>query len=318
MCLVVADAGKAGTRNQATGLAGRLGLPVQLVEARLKPPYRWLPDAWLPPRLDVADLDGPVPTAAPRLVVSAGRHAAPISRALKKMFGAATLTVHVMDPRQTTTRFDLVVPPAHDRTRGPNVAPTLGALNGIDPAALAQAAAAWSDPLLSLPKPVVLVAVGGPTKGATFGPQVLLKLQAAIDAVAAAGGTPLVTPSRRTPPAFAPILRSTALTRGGRWWDGTGANPYAAWLGAAEAVIATGDSVSMLSEAATAGKPVYVLDVGGRVKFRRFIAAMVAEGYVKPFTGEVVPFAVKRLAETERIAALIAARLGLDAPGQAP
>ena len=69
-------------------------------------------------------------------------------------------------------------------------------------------------------------------------------------------------------------------------WDGTGDNPYFAYLALADAVLVTADSVSMISEAAATGKPVHVLDLdGGSAKFSRFHQLMQHAGITRPFAG---------------------------------
>src|SRR3546814_5644221 len=48
-----------------------------------------------------------------------------------------------------------------------------------------------------------------------------------------------------------------------------GENPYFAYLGLADAILVTADSVNMVCEAASTGKPVYVIDLDGSSdKFR--------------------------------------------------
>ena len=71
-------------------------------------------------------------------------------------------------------------------------------------------------------------------------------------------------------------------------WDGTGENPYFAYLALADAFLVTADSVSMISEAAATGKPVHILDLaGGDAKFARFHAAMRQAGITRPFAGRI-------------------------------
>jgi mitochondrial fission protein ELM1 len=75
-----------------------------------------------------------------------------------------------------------------------------------------------------------------------------------------------------------------------RLWMGGGANPYLGFLGLADAIVVTADSVNMAGEAASTGKPVYVFDLPGRAaKFRRFHAALTAAGATRPLDG--TPFA---------------------------
>ena len=63
-----------------------------------------------------------------------------------------------------------------------------------------------------------------------------------------------------------PLRRSRAPSRTCRTslWDGTGDNPYFAFLALADAIVVTEDSVNMVTEAAGTGKPVYVQELSGR------------------------------------------------------
>jgi uncharacterized protein len=71
-------------------------------------------------------------------------------------------------------------------------------------------------------------------------------------------------------------------------WDGAGDNPYFGYLGLADHVLATADSVSMITEASATGKPVHILQLpGGSAKFERFHAAMAAAGVTRVFTGRL-------------------------------
>jgi mitochondrial fission protein ELM1 len=53
-------------------------------------------------------------------------------------------------------------------------------------------------------------------------------------------------------------------------------------------VLVTGDSVSMISEAAATGKPVHVIDLdGGGGEFDRFCEGMRAAGSTRPFSDRI-------------------------------
>ena len=81
--------------------------------------------------------------------------------------------------------------------------------------------------------------------------------------VAAAGGTPYVTTSRRTPRAVVEHLRTQLPERGRlfEWTPESADNPYFALLGLADGFIVTGDSVSMLAEVVRARKPLAILEL---------------------------------------------------------
>jgi mitochondrial fission protein ELM1 len=72
----------------------------------------------------------------------------------------------------------------------------------------------------------------------------------------------------------------------------------------------TADSISMISEAAATGKPVYVIELdGGSRKFARFHQAMRDAGITRPFTGAVETWRYTPPGDTERAAVEIRRRL---------
>ncbi len=71
-------------------------------------------------------------------------------------------------------------------------------------------------------------------------------------------------------------------------WDGTGDNPYFAFLALADAIVVTEDSVNMVTEAAGTGKPVYVQSLPGRsTRLARFHRLMQERGATRPFEGRL-------------------------------
>src|SRR3546814_10119808 len=92
-------------------------------------------------------------------------------------------------------------------------------------------------------------------------------------------------------------------------------NPNFGILGLADHVIVTGDSVNMVSEAASTGKPVHVVHLpnshlrGRSAKFTRFHEALVEAGIARPFAGTLEEWRYEPLDETHRIAGAIRRRL---------
>jgi hypothetical protein len=80
------------------------------------------------------------------------------------------------------------------------------------------------------------------------------------DFVRAAGGSLLVVTSPRTGASAGAALRA-GMEGAGRfyeWQPGDAANPYLGCLAVADALVVTGDSESMLAEAAATSKPLYI------------------------------------------------------------
>ncbi len=306
--------GTIGMVNQALGLAEAVAAaagddePWTVVDKRFAPstPWRWLPAAlWPPGVLGVrAEENAPAPPW-PDLVVSCGRSAVGVALAIKRRSGGRSFVVHTQHPRVDPQRFDLVVAQAHDRLAGPNVVVVLGSLHRVTRAKLDAAAQRFRDLLAALPRPLVAVLVGGNNKVYRLTPERTRRLADDLAALIRTEGAGLaVTPSRRTGAENAAILRERLAGLPAIVWDGKGENPYFGFLGLADAVIVTCDSVNMVSEACATGKPVHVIALEGRRtgKFDRFHAALREAGLTRPFRGRIERWSYPPLEETTRVA----------------
>ena len=124
-------------------------------------------------------------------------------------------------------------------------------------------------------------------------------------AIQAAGGSLLLTFSRRTPPAVRAAMTARLASLPGWIWDGQGDNPLFAFLDAADHVLVTEDSANMAAEAASTGKPVHILPMvplKPAGKFARLHAELEAHGAARPFDGTLEPWTYEPLAETDRAA----------------
>ena len=303
--------GHAGNLRQAEALAAALGRPAPHVPGLLPTaPWHWLS----PRRLPGADhAFGPGFAAGlrhpPMLAIGCGRQGALATRLLRERGARA---VQILDPRIDTRHWDLVVAPAHDGLRGDNVLTLLGSLNPVDAAWLA-AAAAHYPALMALPRPRIVVLLGGPTRHAPWTPHALQALlQPLRQRLLDEGGSLLATLSRRTPAAALDALRPLLRGLPGLLWDGNGANPYPGMLACADHVVCTPDSVNMLSEACATQAPVHVLEPAcaqGRIGV--FLRELQSRDRVRAAGAGLEPFAVTPLRETARIAMQVRERLGL-------
>jgi len=303
---VLADP-RPGTANQALGIAERLGVPFRVV------PLRWGALARVPwPWSTLAGLDAAARARLvppwPRLTISAGRRSAPVALWLGQR---GVRTVHAMRPGFGATRFDLLVLGRHDRPRpAANVIEIVGACHRVSSAVLTQARSDWAA-LAALPSPRVAVLVGGPVRAE------------GLDRKTAAGLIPrvlrrfpdaslLVTTSRRTGAEATALIAETLAGRPHRLfrWGDAGPNPYLGYLALADAIVVTGDSASMLAEAAATTAPVFVA-TRERGRHERMIASLIAAGRVRALE-ELAPPTITPLDEAERVAAAIRARGWLD------
>ncbi|MCB1866208.1 MAG: mitochondrial fission ELM1 family protein [Chromatiales bacterium] len=300
--------GKAGLDTQARGLAQATGLAFEHRVVRPRPPWSWFPGHLTPGVLhSLAAHSDPIEPPWPEVLITCGRRAVPVALAVRKASRGRTMLVHVQDPRVPVRLFDLVIPMQHDALRGPNVYPVTGALHDLTPERLAAAATRFQAEFADLPRPLVAVLVGGSNTSYQLGPGEVRSLTALLHATAAehhAGF--VVTTSRRTGRANAQLIENQLADLPARVWTGRGENPYRAMLALADHIIVTSDSVSMVSEAASTGKPLHVFDLpGGGGRFGRFHAALRERGITRPYTGSLETWHYPALDDTARTARLV-------------
>ncbi len=201
----------------------------------------------------------------PDMVLGCGQRSVAVALRIRRKADRTVRLVWLGRPRVDLDRFDLILTtpqyrvPAHR-----NVVHLALPLHQADHAAWDRAAADWRERFSALPRPWIAVLVGGSAVPFVFDVATARRLAGQASALARAeGGSLLVSTSRRTPAAAARTL-SDALTAPAyvhHWSPGGGPNPYLAYLALADAFIVTGDSASMLTEACSTGKRVWIADL---------------------------------------------------------
>lgn len=144
-------------------------------------------------------------------------------------------------------------------------------------------------------RPRVVALVGGDSKHSRLDTRGAQRLGKELQAFAQeAGGSALAITSRRTGARVAAALKTGI---GGaeyvhEWRREEPDNPYFAYLGAADVLVVTGDSESMLAEAAATGKPLYIYPIAERIRlwdrFSRWVARQ-AQAEIRNKRGSVRP-----------------------------
>jgi mitochondrial fission protein ELM1 len=308
-CWVVTE-GLAGTENQCLGIAEALGVSYEVRHVSLRPPWKALsPFLGFENRLTFTP---PLEPPFPDLVLAAGRKAIAAARYIRRASAGKTFTVFVQDPRVAATNFDLVAVPEHDSLRGSNVVVTKAAPNRITNKKL-QMAMEKFPAFENLKKPRIAVLVGGNSKAYTMTPEIMRNLAHKLKTLDAGL---MITTSRRTGAENEMILKNVLKDTGAWIWDNQGENPYFAMLGWADYILVTADSVSMLSEACTTGKPVYMINLqGGGRRVDALHRNLVKAGALRVFDGKLEHWTYTPLRDAETVAVEIRRRLtdrGLD------
>ncbi|MGO9487027.1 MAG: mitochondrial fission ELM1 family protein [Rhodomicrobium sp.] len=313
VCWCLTD-GRPGMENQTVGLAEAMGLKPVVKRVFLKTPWRILsPHIAAFKRYAISNRGDQVAPPWPDILIATGRPSVLPPLYVKEQSGGRTFIVQLQNPVSFRSRFDRIVVPAHDGVSGGNMIVMEGALHRITPERLAAEAPRWESRFAGLPRPRLGVLLGGPNARFGMGSEEIQKLASQLKALASQGWGLLITGSRRTGAANIEALRQALEGLPAFISDGEGDNPYFGMLAHADAFIVTCDSVNMVTEACSTGKPVHVAMLptpgrrggGMRDKFARFHRSLQESGRTRPFAGQVETWTYEPLREMERVARLI-------------
>lgn len=301
---VVSD-GTRGMEVQSIALARALGLEPVIKHIRPSPLLRAFPalGSW---RIIPSSAGGdPLTSPWPDLVIGCGRRNAGAVLAVKARSGGHSFAVQIQDPRIDPARFDALVVPEHDPARGDNVIVTTASLNSLATLDLRAEAKRFSHMIQPLPGPRVLVAVGGATRRQKVEDALVDRFVSNLEQLIDNGCGLMITASRRTPERLVQALSALGQSEPAAcFWNGDGENPYLGFVGAADAIVVTSDSVNMVSEACSSGKGVYIADLlepSGRIA--TFQQNLRDRGLTRPFDGHVEPFLYEPLQDADMAAA---------------
>lgn len=323
---ILAD-NRPGTSAQAIGLAEEIGLPYRIINLDYGF-FSALPNIFLSTsllRLKSKSRTEILKTESlPSLLISAGRRAAPIALHLKKISKNQTKIIQIMNPNLNFKKFDLVILPKHDgidEKNFSNLITTIGSLTRIDNKRLESESQKFPE-LQKNTKIKIALLVGGSSNKTKFEIESAKKLAEISSKLAKKmNATLLILNSRRTSDDLNLALKSklSGDFQFFDWSEVKNNNPYFAILAKADFFVITGDSVSMISECCSTGKPVYIFDEAeiSSPKHRRFHQELVAKNYAKKLSEDLENFSPQKLQETKRVAAAAIQKLFLNNPDNA-
>ncbi|MCW8835792.1 MAG: mitochondrial fission ELM1 family protein [Rhodospirillales bacterium] len=309
---------RAGNVSQCMGVAEALNLPFDIKK------LEYTAAAALPNFIMMASFGGLTESTRvnmtmpwPDIVIAAGRRTAPVARHIKKLNNGRTFLVQIMHPGNTgVDEFDLIAVPHHDSMPdAANILKITGAPHRITSARLEKEADRWKGAFDALPSPRIALLVGGATKRRSFTDDMARDLGQAATAMAkAAGGSLLVTTSRRTGEAADALIASLEPPFTAFRWGDEGDNPYFGYLALADAIVVTGDSVSMCSEACATRKPTYIYSPKRFAPHKHTLLhkELFERGYARPFEGKLDVWDHEPLNAATDVAAEIRKRAWLD------
>lgn len=226
---------------------------------------------------------------APDIIISAGSFTHPVTYLLSKVWDSKTV-VCMRPSLLSPSDFNLVVAPRHDQHRcgGKNIIYTMGATSHISEGFIfAEAVTLYPKLKGNVRKPIGLL-IGGNSALNYITPEMARELLQEVLLVCEENGLSLLTTtSRRTPLGVETVVREELKEHPNSAYlllaSESGENPVPGIIGLCEVVIATEDSVSMVSEVISGSKFAVVVKVGCKKKpnkFERLLQDLMDEQYI--------------------------------------
>ncbi len=201
----------------------------------------------------------------PDVLITSGRRNEPVADWIRRCSGGHTRLVHIGRPWYPLANYELIVTsPQYFLPEQNNIVhndlPLYSPLASDLDEQQQRDARQWQD----LPRPWFALLVGGDSGRFVFTREKARRLGYECNRlVEAEGGSVLISDSPRTPASAgdALIQQISVPNFSYRCSRGSG-NPYGAILATADEFVVTGESMSMLAEAASVGKPLHIFDMG--------------------------------------------------------
>ena len=317
-CLIISD-GTEGMENQSMALAKSLGFKFNLLKTKPFWLCRLFP-TFLAGRFKIplSNNDTIFKANNYTILITCGRRMAGINIGLKRIYrknNKKIFTIHIQNPNIASVYFDLLVVPEHDNLTGKNIIVSEGSLHSVDKKNIKIAYDKLSIRHLKELKEHIVVLIGGNTRTQKLTAEYENKFISEIKRIQKIFKSKIVLcPSRRTPESllkYFNLKKPEGIIIAAKK---NNENPYPGIIYNAKFVIATTDSINLLSEAIGSGKEVFVLDLFKPVKRKKiYVKNLLSKGKIKysDFIKSSNLFfnKVQSMNEAERISKLIKKRI---------
>ena len=185
--------------------------------------------------------------------------------------------------------FDIIAAPFHSDLKGENVITLLGVPHEINQDTLKASRLLWESYYMKSSKPLIGIALGGNTRYCngfteTYATRLAKKIY---DAGETMNASYVLTNSRRTPKKSLEVIRKILKDREFAFhdWQDPGRDAYLGMLAVTDLMLVTGDSLSMVTEAAVTEKPLYVTTDTEAMESCHLdsLSRFIKQGYAHPF-----------------------------------
>jgi len=302
--------GMHGMISQVEGMAKALNTEFSHKIIRLSFPWNFLPAKITPAsQMILKDKIYLSKDDSPDIVISCGRKSVAPSIFLKKK-NPKIFTIHIQDPKVSLKNFDIVVAPEHDNLDGVNVIRSKGAIHYITEEEVSNSKSYLSSKINS--QKIVSIVLGGPNKYYDFNETQLKNIFTKIRSEFINNDYKvIVIPSMRTPKLII-NLAAKEFEEDGHIVKNVDKKAYLSALALANCIVVTSDSTSMISEAATSGKPIFIAHMKAKknnYRFKKFYKLFKELGIVRDLGEKAENWKYEKLNEAERIAVKIKNKL---------
>jgi len=270
----------------------KLSLPWNLIPPKFTP----ISDIILKDKIHISDKN------IPDLIISCGRKSVIPSIFFKKN-NSKIFTIHIQDPKVSFKHFDVIVAPEHDNLKGANVYNSKGAIHYITEFEISEARQYLDNKIKS--EKIVSLILGGPNKYYNFNSEQITNIFNQIKSVFISKGyKAIIIPSMRTPKKIID-LAIREMSSCSYVVNKVDKQAYLSAYALANFVIVTCDSTSMISEAATSGKPIFVAHMKAKknnYRFKRFFELFKQMGITRNLGEKVETWSYNKHNEAQRIA----------------
>ena len=295
--------GMHGMISQVEGMAKALNTEYSHKIIRLSFPWNLIPPKFSPQsEIVLKDKTYLIKNETLDLVISCGRKSVIPSIIIKKK-NPKIFTIHIQDPKVRFVNFDAIVAPEHDNLIGNNVYNSKGAIHYITESEITEAKS-YLTKNINADKIVSLI-LGGPNKYYNFKSDQIINIFNQVKSIFVSEGYKvIVIPSMRTPKEIID-LAIREMGSCGYVVNKVDKQAYLSAYALANHVIVTCDSTSMISEAATSGKPIFVAHMKAKkndYRFKRFFELFKKIGITRDLGEKIENWTYNKHNEAQRIA----------------
>jgi len=298
--------GMHGMISQVEGMAKALNAQYSHKIVRLKFPWNLVPPKFMPiSDIILKDKLYLTKNESPDLIISCGRKSVVPSIFLKKK-NPSIFNIHIQNPKVNFNNFDAIIAPEHDNLNGRNIFKSKGAIHYITESEIDKAKPYLMGKIKN--KKIISLILGGPNKYYSFNQNQLLQIFNYIKSnFISKGYVAIVIPSMRTPKSIIDLaIKEFGFNN--YVVSSVDKQAYLSAFALSTYLIVTCDSISMISEAAVSGKPIFVAHMKPKkdnYRFKKFFQLFRDLGIIKDLGEKVELWSYKKLNEAERIASIV-------------